>query len=305
MIISSASPKVLIIVLNWNNTQDTITCLSSITQLCYPSYQTLVIDNGSIDDSIEQIRRHFPQAQILALPENLGYTGGNNRGLQHALSHGYDYVWLLNDDVTVAPDSLTLLIRTAMAEPQAGFLGPMIYMREDPPRILSAGGVLYNGWHPRHRGIGERDEGQFTSITEVDYLSGCALLVSRRVIEAIGALDEDFFAYYEDVEWCYRGWRAGFKTLFVPQAKAWHPDTRRRDANSVLVTYYLARNHLLFVRKHRLGIRALALPLMNHVRTLLSWTLRPRWGHKRRQRDALARGIIDFARGRFGAAEGL
>jgi GT2 family glycosyltransferase len=165
--------------------------------------------------------------------------------------------------------------------------------------------MLHDGWKPEHRGMGELDAGQFDMLVEVDYLSGCALLVSRKAIETVGLLDDDFFAYHEDTEWCYRGKQAGFKILFVPEAKVWHPDTRQRDENYPLVTYYVARNSLLFAKKHRLGYAIIARMLLSHTRTMLSWSIRPRWRHKRRQRDALARGIMDFARGRFGPVESL
>ncbi len=298
-------PLVAIIVLNWRKPAKTLACLESLSHITYPNAHIVAVDNGSGDDSVARIRQHYPAITLLETGANLGYAGGNNRGITHALSHGCDYVWLLNDDVIVAPDSLSALIGVAQDELQAGFLGPMVYMREDSQRILSAGGLLRDGWRPQHQGIGEYDQGQFDVIAEVDYLSGCALLVSRKAIEAVGMLDEDFFAYHEDIEWCHRGKKAGFKVLFVPQAKVWHPDTLRRDESSPLVTYYIARNSLLFAKKHHLGYVTIARLLPGYIRTLLSWSLRPRWRHKRQQRDALARAIVDFARGRFGPMESL
>lgn len=300
------SSSVAIIILNWNNPDDTLACLRSVMALDYPAerLRVIVVDNGSTDDSVARIRAAYPDVALIETGANLGYAGGNNVGIQYALDHhGCDYVWLLNDDVIVAPDSLPALMSVALADPRAGFLGPMVYTREEPQRILSAGSLLHDGWRPQHRGIGERDQGQFDTIAEVDYLSGCALLVSHSAIEAVGMLDEDFFAYHEDIEWCYRGKKAGFKVLFVPEAKVWHPDTLRRDENSPVVTYYIARNSLLFVKKHRLGHVKFARMLLGHARTLLSWSLRPRWRHKRPQRDALARALADFARGRVGSVD--
>jgi GT2 family glycosyltransferase len=298
-------PAVTAIVLNWNNAPDTMACLASLLRLEYPECRLLVVDNGSRDDSVTQIRLHFPSVPILELEENLGYTGGNNVGIEHALKNNCDYVWLLNDDVTVAPDALSALIDVALVEPQAGFLGPMVYMSEEPKRILSAGGRFCGGWQMQHRGISELDQGQFDAVAEVDCVSGCALLVGRETIAAVGALDEDFFAYYEDVEWCFRARQAGFKVLFVPQARAWHPDTWQRDADSPLVAYYLSRNQLLFVAKHYLGTGTLLCSLGIYLMRVVNWSIRPKWRHKRRQRDALLRAIVDFGRGRFGKAEWL
>ncbi len=164
--------------------------------------------------------------------------------------------------------------------------------------------MFRDGW-TWHRGLGELDVGQFGGPATVDYLTGCAVLVRRALIESVGALDERFFLYEEDVEWCYRGRRAGFQSVLVPQAKVWHPDTRRRDELSARVTYYTTRNKLLLIRVHRLGGRVVAAHLLRHARTLASWTVRPKWRHKRAQRRALVRALLDAARGRWGAAEGV
>jgi len=276
-------PTVIIIVLNWNNAPDTVRCLRSLKQLDYENHRVIVVDNGSSDDSVATIAATHPDITILENGENLGYAGGNSVGIEYALNNGCDYVWLLNDDVTVAPDSL-------------------LHMHEDPQRILSAGGRFGSCWQPQHRGMGELDSGQFDAISEVDFLSGCALLVNQELIEKIGGLDSDFFVYHEDVEWCYRGNQAGFRTLFVPQSKVWHPDTRRRDADSALVTYYIARNQLLFMTKHHLGVGAITRCLANYMLWVVNWSINPKWRHKRCQRDMLLRAMLDFSRGHFGKA---
>lgn len=295
-------PRVAILILNWNNAPDTIACLESLGAVDYPACRVLVVDNGSTDGSVAAIRAAFPEVEILETGENLGYAGGNNVGIRYALERGAEYVWLLNDDVTVAPESLSILVAVALSNRDAAFLGPKICMTEEPQRILSAGRIGFDGGH---RGLGELDRGQFDQIAEVDHLSGCALLVRREAIERIGMLDEDFFAYEEDVEWCYRGKRAGFKVLFVPQAKVWHPDTRRRDPDSPLVTYYMSRNHLLFMKKLDLGTLAILRTLGLYVMRVFNWSIRPKWRHKKRQRDALLKAIWDFGRGRYGRAEEL
>jgi GT2 family glycosyltransferase len=298
-------PKVAILVLNWENAADTLRCLQSLSQLDYDAHQVIVVDNGSTDDSAAAIAASYPAVVILESRENLGYTGGNNLGIAHALEHGCDYIWLLNDDVIVARDSLSLLMSVALAQPKVGLLGPMVRMCKDPQRILSAGGRLDRDAHPQHRGMGELDEGQFDRVAEADYLSGCALLVSRELVEEIGGLDDDFFAYYEDVEWCYRAKQAGFQVLFVPEARVYHPDTRRRDAVSALVMYYMSRNQLLFIAKHRLGPGAMARHLATYVLWIMNWSVNSKWRHKRRQRDALLRAMLDFSFGRFGRARGF
>lgn len=297
-------PLVYIIVLNWQNVNDTLACLRSLHKLDYPNYTVLVVDNASHNGSVETIRSIFPEVTIIELPNNLGYAGGNNRGIAHALSDGADYIWLLNDDVVVDKNSVTALVAVAQANPTVGFLGPKVYIQENPRRILTAGILLDEQFHAQHRGIGELDEGQYDEITAVDSLSGCALLASRKMIEDVGLLDEDYFAYREEVDWCYRAKQAGYKILLAPQAHVWHPDTRTRDVDSPLVTYYMARNRLLFAKKHRLGHKYIARCLALYLIRIANWTVRPKWRHKKReQRDALLRAVTDFGRGRFGRAE--
>lgn len=298
-----SNPKITIIILHWNNYTDTLSCLASVAELDYDNYQVVVIDNGSSNNSAAIIADAHPDIKILVAKKNLGYTGGNNMGIEFAIQDGCDFVWLLNDDVTVAPNSLSALVGVAITNPKVGFLGPKVYMHEDRQRFLSCGGIIDNYWHPRLLGIGELDKGQYDDTSEVDYLSGCALLVSQETIQAIGMLDDDFFAYHEDIEWCYRGKRANLKVVFVPEAKVWHPDTQKRDGNSPLVTYYISRNSLIFAKKNSLGIKVQMRLLMSYLRTLLSWTLRPKWRNKHRQRDALWQALLDFARGQFGHKE--
>ena len=300
-----APPTVAIIILNWNNPRDTLACLDSVSHLTYQPMRVIVVDNGSTDGSASTIASCYPQVEIVRSKENLGYAGGNNLGMRAALSQGCDYFWLLNDDILAAPESLSLLVSAAQAQPAAGMLGPMVYIRGEQNRILSAGGLIEKEGIPSQRGMGELDDGRYNGVTEVDYVSGCALLISRYAVDRIGMLDEDFFAYHEEIEWCYRARQTGMKVLFVPKALAWHPDTRLRDYDSPVVTYYITRNSLLFARKHHLGKALIARMFFGSALTLVRWSVQPRWWHKVRQRRAMARGLADFMLGRYGRAEAL
>jgi len=297
--------KVIVIILNWNNAGDTLQCLASLESLTYPNYGLLIVDNGSTDDSVQRIRAVYSTVTLLETGENLGYAGGNNVGIRYALEQGADYVLLLNDDVVLAEDAISALLKVAVQHPEAGFLGPNVYIMEQPEHLLSSGGVFAADWCPFHRGMGERHEFHDGDGVEVDFLSGCALLVARTAMEKIGLLDEDFFTYGEDVEWCFRGKRAGFKVLLVPQAKVWHPDTRLRDENSARVMYYITRNHLLFLRKHRLGKIALGRAWMRNWILLINWSINPKWRHIRPKRDALWLAMRDFVLGRFGKSQDM
>jgi GT2 family glycosyltransferase len=299
-----SSLRLVVVVLNWNNVADTLRCLEALAASDYEGFEVVIVDNASTDGSVAGLRERYPALTILENERNLGYTGGNNVGIDHALKRGAEYVLLLNDDSVVAPDALSALMAAAADHPEAGFLGAKLLSLDEPTKILSAGGVLAGDWNSAHRGMGERDAGQYDGLAEVDWLSGCALLVSREAIHQVGILDSSFFAYYEDVEWCFRGRRAGFKVVYVPDARVWHPDGQEYYSNSPRVTYYMARNHLLFMKKH-LGVAAVARRLACCLLMLVNWTVRPKWRHKRAQCHALLRALVDFGSGRFGQARGL
>lgn len=294
-------PKVSIVILNWNNAPDTLQCLASVGELCYDNYDVIVVDNGSIDGSVATIRHHHPSVTILENGENLGYAEGNNIGIRHALEARADYVFILNDDAQVGPETLSALVAAATAHPNAGLLGPKVYHRENPQFIQSAGGMFNKYWESCYRGMDQVDNEQFDEPVDVDFVCGCAVLVNRQVIERIGLLDPRFFLYREDIDWCYRATKAGFRVLYVPRAKVWHRSPHIREAELPRTTYYMTRNALLFLAKNDLGAIEIAKVLIfRQFRRLLSWTIRPKWRHMRRNRDALLKGMVDFFRGKFG-----
>lgn len=299
------SPRVAVVILNWNNADDTLACLDSVTASDYPANRLsiIVVDNGSTDDSVNRIRLAYQTVTLVVAGANLGFTGGNNVGIRHAISRGCDYLWLLNDDITVASDALSVLARVATESEHVAAVGPIIYMREAPNCILSFGCDMDGNWRLVHRGLGEIDRGQYGEVVDVDYMSGASMFVSAKVIENVGLFDEDFFAYYEDVEWCRRVRMAGWRILCVPQAKVWHPDPKVRDETSGSVTYYTSRNQLLFLRKSRLGPMPLLSKLIQYLVWLSNWSLNPKWRHYRVKRDALLFALIDFIRGKTGRCD--
>jgi len=296
-------PRVVIIILNWNGLRDTIACLESLSRLDYPRYQVVVVDNGSTDGSAEAIREGFPDVALIKNGENLGFTGGNNVGLRYALAQGADYTLLLNNDTEVAPDFMVRLIVAAESDPSVGITGPTIYYYARPELIWSAGGMIDRlRGQTRMVGLNEQDAGQYsTAPREVDFVTGCALLVKRAVMERVGLLDERFFAYYEEAEWCVRAQRAGFRIVHVPTAKIWHKIPLDARDHSPLVHYYMTRNRLLFLKVTGAGWRAWLHTLVaEYARTLISWSVKPRWRHKREQRRMMLQAIGDAWRGQWG-----
>ena len=301
----SNCPKVGVVIVNWRSVADTLRCLSSVFASTPQPLRTVVVDNSGTREASLVLAQRYPSLPVVLSDQNLGYTGGNNIGIRSVLASGVDYVLLLNDDAVLDAEALSYLVDAAKLNPDAGFLGPKVHMLEDPHRILSVGMNMTRSFGFAHRGIGELDRGQYEELSEVDALSGCALFAGRNAIETVGLLDERFFAYFEDADWCYRARAAGLRVLCVPEARVWHPDTRSRDVDSALVTYYGCRNRLLFIAKHRLGPAVLFRALAEDLRTIASWSLRPAWRHKACQRDALVRAIGDFARNRYGKANGI
>lgn len=294
--------RVAIIVLNWNGLADTLACLTSLQQLDYPAYEVIVVDNGSTDHSAEAIRAAHPWVTLIETGENLGYVGGNNRGLAYARQTAADYGLLLNNDTEVSPNFLQFLVEAAEQDPAVGIVGPTIYYFDEPEVIWSAGGSI--DWQQGDTamiGLNQVDQGQFgPSPRPVQFVTGCALLIKMGIVNQVGLLDDRFFAYYEETEWCVRASRAGFKVLHVPQAKIWHKISLAAREASPQVHYYMTRNRLLFLKLSQAGLASWVYILFTYSRILLSWSLKPKWRHKAPQRQAMVRAILDYGRGRFG-----
>ncbi len=299
------APNVLIIVLCYNGLELTLACLESLQRLDYERADVLVVDNGSSDGTPEMVRSRFPGVKLIESGSNLGYAAGNNVGLRYMLDHGYDYGLVLNNDTEIAPDFLNSLVATCEQDSTIGVAGPKIYYHDHPQTIWSAGGIVdwKRGGQTAMRGLDSVDSGQFDSIVDVDFVTGCALLVRRAVLEQVGMLDERFGMYYEEAEWCVRITRAGWRIVYVPTSRLWHKIQPALQDQSPRITYYMARNRLLFLRLTHasLGTWLYAL-LLQDLRTWLSWRLRPRWRRRAAQRAAMVDAWRDFVRNRFGMA---
>jgi len=296
----NSKPLIISVILNTNRCEDTLACLASLEETSYPNHRVIVLDNASTDGSVEAIRQRFPEVQVIELVENLGYAGNNNVGIEAAAAQGADWIFVLNEDTVLAPDCLSQLMSAAQNFPGAGILGPMVYHFDEPDVIQSAGGRLDPNWTSIHLGQNEIDQGQFTDVRPVEWVSGCALLIRREVIEQIGMLDPRFFYYWEETDWCVRAHTRGWLILHVPGARLWHKGVQREYTPSPNVTYYNTRNRLLFLAKNKAPLRAWLYTLSRTALTLLSWSLRPRWRDLRPHRDAMWQGLLDFFNRRWG-----
>ena len=305
----SDSPLVAIIIVNWNRRADTLACLQSLEQLSYPRARTIVVDNGSRDGSAAAVRSAHPQVEVIEAGDNLGSVGGFNLGWRHAAAAGAEYAWLLNNDTQVAPDTLTHLV-VAAAAPRIGIVGPTVYAF-DPPNLIVSAGCVIDWARGRCRNLTSDDAPAAGASAgapsrRVDYVSGCALLAKRAVFENVGLLDTRFFVYYEETEWCVRAARAGYETHYVPQARVWHRTAPRGAPPALHVYYYMTRNRLLFLSATGAGPRAWLHTLLGeYLRTVASWSLRPKWRGMRRHRDLTLRAVRDYFTGRLGRAAWL
>ncbi len=298
-------PACAVVVLAWNNLADTLECLESVKRLDYPNRETILVDNGSTDGTATAVREQFPQVHVIENARNLGYAAGNNVGMEHALEHGADYVMLLNNDTVVGQDLISNLVEVAGQHPDAGILGPKIYYYDDPNRIWYAGGK-WRREHARvhHVGVGRLDTGESSEVVETDYVTGCALLTRRPVVERIGLLDPRFFYSWEDVDWCYRARREGYRCLFVPQAKVWHKVNTGLGGKTPTYWYYITRNNLLWLEKHHDLVlddrpyRHFAKRILGSLRHVDLPSREERW----RMRRAILLGLRDYAFRRFGDA---
>jgi GT2 family glycosyltransferase len=260
----------------------------------------ILLDNHSTDGSAEAIREEYPGAQIVKLEQNLGYAGNNNVGIKLALEQGADWVFVLNEDITLDKECLAKLVEMGESDPKIGIVGPLVYHHNEPDVIQSAGGMLGKNWQSIHIGKNEKDEGQYCEPRPVEWISGCAILVRRAAIEQAGMLDKDYFIYWEETEWCIRTGQAGWKIYNVPRAKIWHKGVQRDYDPKPSFLYYGTRNHLVTLAKHKAPVGAKIYTWIQILRTLVSWSVKPKWRNKRAHRDAMWAGVLDYLRHRPG-----
>jgi GT2 family glycosyltransferase len=296
-----SQPYVITVILNTNRRVDTLACLASLARSTYQHHHMIVLDNASTDGSVEAIRDQFPGVEIIHLTRNLGYAGNNNVGIQAALERDADWVFVLNEDTILDPECLSHLVSVGESDARIGIVGPMVYHYDEPTIIQSAGGRLGRYWEAQHIAQNEPDTQQFTDPHAVSWISGCAILVRRAVIEQVGMLDERFFYYWEETEWCLRAAKSSWRILHVPRARIWHKGVQRNYHPKPSVAYYATRNRLLVLLKHHAPLRIRIMVWGQIARTLMSMTIRPKWRAARIHRDAMLRGAIDFLHHRWGA----
>ncbi len=255
-----SSPKVSIIILNWNGLEDTIECLESLKKITYINYEVIVVDNGSEGNDAQVLGENFGDyIHLIKKDKNYGFAGGANIGMGYALDNSSpDYLLLLDNDTVVDPEFVIEMVKVAEANPAIGVAQSKIYYYDEPDRLQFIGGRI-NLWigdivgkttgFDRILGRKEIDRGQHDSIKEAEYTPFWCALIKRKVAESIGLFDESYFLGCEDLDYCLRVKKAGYKTVYVPKAKIWH---KWRTANVIdgFFEYYGPRNRFQLMKQH-------------------------------------------------------
>jgi len=298
--------KVILLILNWNRPSETIGCLESLAVAEGPVPATIVIDNGSSDDSVVRIGEAFPEIELLSTGQNLGYAGGNNQGIRRALDEGAAWVGILNNDVRVAKDFLGKMLEVMASDNSIGVVIPILVEADDPELIWTAGAGIDNG-----RGTVVRHmAGQPVSTLEdarpfeVEVAPGAAMLVRRDVFLNAGLFDEQYFLYFEEGDWSLRVRKAGYRIVVAPAARAAHKVSATLGQYSAITDYYYNRNQFRFILRNWQGSRRwglLAYQFGRQALALMALFLHTANQGKRASRAARRRALVDAIRGQWGA----
>lgn len=236
------SDLVSTIVLNWNNRQTIAHCLDSLLKQTYPAQEIILVDNGSTDGSLEEIRKQYEgKIRIITHPVNLGFAAGVNSGIDAAKGR---YIALLNSDAYVEEAWLERMVSKMALSDETGMCACKIYLTDRDHILDNTGEVIYRDGLNRPRGRLQKDTGQYDASEDVLCPSGCAALYRRRMLERIGSFDSRYFAYGEDLDVGLRGRLAGYRAVYAPEAIAHHALSGSTGDVSPLKAYYVERNRL-------------------------------------------------------------
>jgi GT2 family glycosyltransferase len=249
-----------IVLVNYNGLADTLKCLQSLETVRSPRISVVLVDNASTEDPSTSICERYPWCFVVLNRANGGWAGGNNTGIAYALERGAEQVILLNNDTIVTPDFAERLIAAATANPAYGILGPVINFMDNPGEVMTDGCVFNRPGCP---GFFQRQPVPLVrteppAVAEVDIVNGCCMMISRRVFERIGLIDDRFFLIHEESDFCLRARQAGFRCGVLAESLVWHKGSSSfKRSGKRWQRYYDARNLRLLLRKHH-GTNALA-----------------------------------------------
>lgn len=240
-------PLVSVIVLSLNGADVIRECLDTLLVNDYPNFEVLVVNNGSTDATPEIVSNKYPRVRLINLPQNRGYAGGMNEGLK--ASRG-EILVPLNDDTINTPNLVREIVRPMLEDPQVGIVGCKI-LYPDRKTIQHAGGIILPNGLTRHFGYEEEDRGQYDEQREVDYVTGCAIAIRRKIFRQLGLYDDRYFpTYYEEVEYAVRVRKAGYKIVYNPRALLYHLESKTEIRFSPQFLYRYSKSRWRFVLKN-------------------------------------------------------
>lgn len=251
------NPLVSIITINYNNAAVTCDLLRSIRHLNYQPVEVIVVDNASKDDPTAALKAVYQDTIVIRNKHNLGFSGGNNTGIRAAKG---EYFLLVNNDTELSSDFIRPLLNIFEIYRDAGAVSPKFHFYFHPEIIEYAGYEKVNCLTARNGmiGRGEKDKGQYDTIRRTHYAHGGCVMVPRRVVDQVGLMPEQYFLYYEELDWSEQIKRKGFSIYYQPNALIHHKESMTTGKNSVLKTYYINRNRILFMRRNASQLSFLA-----------------------------------------------
>lgn len=279
--------KIYIIILTFNN-EKTIEALLSSLSVFKSGFKIIVVDNKSSDKTISKVKK-YPQIILIENKKNIGFSAGNNIGIKYALNKKADIVFLLNPDTVVHKDFLRNFdVSTKKLLESNDIIGTKVFSEDG--KIWSIGGMVDKKRYSSYLlGYGQKDSNKDDFTMKIDYVSATAIFIKKEVFEKIGFLKEDYFLYYEDVDFCQRARKSGFKLAIDKNISIIHKASSSVGKNSPVMQYYMARNHMLFVERFA--------PLTIKIRELVRL---PKTIYQARNKKHELIGIGDYFLRRFG-----
>ena len=245
--------KIAIIILNYKNSKDTIECVESLEKISYKNFEIIIVDNDSKDGSIELLKNHFKDKHaILDSKKNGGFAYGNNVGIKYALKNKADYILLINNDTTVEENFLDVLVETAEKDKTIGITTGLIMNYYDKNKVWYNGGEIdwnkFYGYHLNERGnLSTLEEEK-----EITFATGCLMLIRKEIFNNVGLLPEEYFMYYEDVDFCAKVQNKGYKIVYNSNSKIYHKiSASSGEEESPFAIEWNTRNRIKFYRKYK------------------------------------------------------
>ena len=283
--------KLSIITVNYNGLKDTYALIESIP--FNKNMEVIVVDNASKQDEASSIQKQFPQIKVIRSEKNLGFAGGNNLGFKESKG---DYIFLINNDTIFKDFDVYSLINRFRTSPNIGIVCPKIRFAWDNTPIQYAGYTPLSKITIRNQaiGFGEKDNGQYDTAHPTPYAHGAAMLIKREAMEKVGLMPEEYFLYYEELDWSMMFTRAGYEIWYDPACTIYHKESQSTGQNSPLRTYYITRNRLLLVKRNWHGIyKFLAYCYLTCIvasRDIIKYTLKGRFDLSK----AVYKGLFTF-----------